>query len=279
HLKEKYEDYRQQLVQSAYQFVTESKEVVNNSLRQAVAHMVTQIIDVQNQHFFTFELYRPGTIESTTAIKLGLLEKLFEYLSRCDDYLRHKDLRAFTCCLASFYAKRMRQVLIGRTIRTFRLQDNEVLEKDFDELFELLASFDGVDFDVERFPLSNEEHPLYPYFDVLELMKTPNNDLFHQHVMVMTERSEIEDKAEKEREDKEMEEIKEKLKDPRYKKRQERIKLYSLASLAEKLVRQRNRLKRIHDHPVLHVLTHRADEEAQTYVENFVQYRKKNEPL
>jgi len=46
-----------------------------------------------------------------------------------------------------------------------------------------------------------------------------------------------------------------------------------------KMLRERHRLKKSHDHPTLRVLAHRRDEEAQMYVENFVQFADKKQPL
>ncbi|ETO25466.1 hypothetical protein RFI_11672 [Reticulomyxa filosa] len=221
-----------------------------------------------------------GRVQSTTPQKLGLVDKLYEYLVVWEQDLRSKDLRSLTTCLAGVYSRRMCQVLIGPTKRTFAAGDSEAVEQDFQTVLDLFSEFNPIDFDEKRCPLTDPAHPLYSYFSVVQLMKTSTNELIRQHCIVMAARVEQEEEKDKEKERRESEAIEKKIKGEKYLKRQDQQKLQTQAQEYHKMLRDRHRIKKSHDHPTLHVLAHRQDEEAQTYVENFVQFAdKKRQPL
>ncbi|ETO24514.1 hypothetical protein RFI_12642 [Reticulomyxa filosa] len=280
HLKEKFKSHRDELINSAHKFITECKELIATGLHRGAKHIARQCLDVQNQHFFSFELYAPQRIQSTTVQKLGLLDKLNEYLIIGEENLRSKDMRSLSTCLASVYSRRMCHALIGPTKRIFGSGDTEVIEQDFTIILELFSEFNPIDFDEKRCPLENETHPLFSYFSVVKLMKTSTSELIRQHVLAMTARVEQEEEKDKDKERREAEAIEKKLKDEKYLKKQDQQKLQSKAHAYHKMLRDRHRIKKSHDHPTLHVLAHRNDEEALTYVENFVQFADtKKQPL
>ncbi|ETO25747.1 hypothetical protein RFI_11388 [Reticulomyxa filosa] len=279
HLKEKFEKYRNQLIQSTHKFVTDSKALTNAALPRASFAIARRFFDVQIQHYFAFELYAYGNTLQTTVLKLGLLAKMKEYLEICDKYLRYKDLRMLTCAWANLYGQRMQSVLIGPFLRTFEIAHNTAIVQDFEESFNLFQNFNEDDFDKPVWPVTQKEHPLFGYHEVIKMMKMPTAELIQLHVLIMAERAEEEEKSELEKEKKEELEMKEQTKGRKYPNKQELMELYPLSYMAEKGEQDKERLKKIHDHPSLHVLAHRKDEEAQAYVENFMQFRDKQQPL
>ncbi len=85
-------------------------------------------------------------------------------------------------------------------------------------------------------------------------MSKSTNELCKLHTLVMAERNEEERKHEAEMSG-------------------------SLVSMSRAILSRRTRIERVYDHPILHVMAHRGEEESHSYVENFVQYRDPSKPL
>ncbi len=92
-LRKKFEIHKQELISSAYKFITNCKREAKQCIERAVNRMVFQLLSVQNGAYFKLKLYIYGRIPSTTGVKIGLYQRIADYLNVCSDYLREKDLQ------------------------------------------------------------------------------------------------------------------------------------------------------------------------------------------
>ncbi|ETO25745.1 SNF2-related domain-containing protein [Reticulomyxa filosa] len=175
HLKEVFASSRRELVRAAYKFVVDCKELTKTSVVGAAVCLATRFLDVQNQHFFEFELYlpqkesevhefelySPKTMSELSVVNLGLSQKLNDFFEICEEHLRYKDMRMLVCCSASIYGQRMMEVLMGPNPRKFDLKDAKVIEQDYEHVFGVFQNFDEDDFDKTLWPVS-EKGPSIP---------------------------------------------------------------------------------------------------------------------
>jgi len=137
--------------------------------------------------------------------------------------------------------------------------------------------------------VDDTEDPFYPYTRCVEAMQKSTVSLMQLHMVSMAQRNE-QQKEERKRKEKEQGVSESVLGRPKAKgkskKRGNKKKALSAMSRGEqpsvraKGIKDRAVIKSIYNDPILHILAHRAeDEEALSYVENFVQYRHALRPL
>ncbi|ETO25616.1 hypothetical protein RFI_11518 [Reticulomyxa filosa] len=284
-LKERFSKCRETLKNACYKCVNDCKEIVQAAIPRAARSMACQFLDVQNSQFFSLKLYAPRRVPSTTIIKTGLLQKMVDYLNQCDQYLKVKDMRKLTCCLAGVFAQRMRDVLISpKTMRVFIFSDHTVITEDFEKVLQLFDEFNEIDFDRKRSPVDQPNHPFFPYYEIVKYMEIPTKSLVHQHNVIMAERYEEQSKritpllnampttvlpsvlplqTKNAPTTKTLPEEE--------KQTQEQSEVFSIAKIASELVSSQLSQQYITpwDHPIFSVLARRNEEEAQLYVTHF----------
>eukprot|EP01083_Nonionella_stella_P300771 1028553_1 len=248
-LCKKFELHKQELVQSAYAFITNCKQEIKQCIQRSVHRMVYQLLSVQNGAYFQLKLYLHHRISSTTAIQIGLFQRIADYMNACSDHLSEADLQIIVREIAIRFARHMQEVLIGYSMKPPRVfefeHDTPFIVQDFEECRKLFSDFG----------LNDKDGSLHVYYECVDYMKMETLRLMQNHMLLMAKRNE---------------ERKE-----RYSHVHAYVDPIKAKAIADKAV-----IRKIYDSSILHVLTHRAEDEAALcYVENFVQYRHRNKPL
>ncbi len=141
HLIEKHETNRQILVNSAYKFVKDAKRRATKAQQVAACNMACQLLRVQLGSFFGYQLYARGRVPSTTGKKLGLFDRIADFLNICSDHLTESDLTKIVCGVAHVFSQEMEKVFIGKHRRLFTLKDHELIAEDCQETLKLFSDF------------------------------------------------------------------------------------------------------------------------------------------
>ena len=114
-------------------------------MERAVNRMVYQILNVQNGAYFKLKMYRHGHIAESTAMAVGLFERIADSLNICSDYLREGDLQIMVREIAIRFARHVQELLIGYSLkppRIFRAEhDTKFIVEDFEECKKLFYDF------------------------------------------------------------------------------------------------------------------------------------------
>lgn len=141
----KLEVHKQSLIKSAYRFIQNCQLEAKQCLERAVNRMVYQILNVQNGAYFKLKMYRHGHIESTTAMKVGLFQRIADDLNICSDYLREGDLQIMVREIAIRFARHLQELLIGYSLKPPRVfgaeHDTKHIVEDFEECKKLFYDF------------------------------------------------------------------------------------------------------------------------------------------
>jgi len=312
--------HKQQLIKSAYRFVQNCQAEARQCVERSVQRMVYQLLSVQNGAYFALKMYRHGRIPSTTAIKVGLFERVADFLNLCSDFLREGDLQEVVKEMAVRFARHLQELLIGYSLkppRVFReIEDVKYVVADYRECRKLFADF-GLELkkikprksgsiaesadskeseskhaDAAEDEESDVDDPFYPYTSCVAAMQKSTVSLMQQHMVSMALRNE-QQKAERKKKEQEQgpneaEAVSRSKSIRPWKGKKSRQHMKALSAISKKNepnfkrkgIKDKVAIRSVYNDPILHILAHRADdEEAASYVENFVQYRHASRPL
>ena len=141
----KLEVHKQRLIKSAYRFIQNCQMESKKCVERALNRIVYQILNVQNGAYFKLKMYRHGHIESTTAMKVGLFQRIADDLNICSDYLRETDLQVMVREIALRFARHFQELLIGFSLKPPRMfnaeHDTKHIVDDFEECKKLFSDF------------------------------------------------------------------------------------------------------------------------------------------
>lgn len=255
-MRRKFEVHKQSLIKSAYSFITFCKSEAKKCMERAVNRMVFQLLSVQNGAYFKLKLYRIGRIPLTTAIRIGLFQRIADYMNTCSDYLREGDLQCIVREIALRLCRHFKEVLIGYSLKPPRVfnteHDTKYIVGDYNECNKLFSDFGLFVNDDEK-----KENVFSSYSECIQMMQCSTKELIQKHMIKMMERKSEQNKN----------------------KNIQKVKSLH-TSIRAKAVMDKAVIGQIYDDQIIHVLAHRSDDdEAVSYVENFVQYRHSQKPL
>lgn len=142
----KFEVHKNSLLNAAYRFTQNSQLEAKQCMERALNRMAYQILNVQNGAYFKLKMYRRGHIAETTAMKVGLFQRVADDLNICSDYLREGDLRIMVREIAVRFARHLQELLIGFSSKPPRMYradtDTKHIVDDFEECKKLFYDFD-----------------------------------------------------------------------------------------------------------------------------------------
>merc|ERR1712154_505527 len=93
----------------------------------------------------SLKLYKIGQIESSTAISIGLFDRMADFMNACSEHMAEHDLQLIVREIALRLSRHLREVLVGYSLKPPRVfnfeRDTKFIVGDYDECQKLFADF------------------------------------------------------------------------------------------------------------------------------------------